>query len=160
MAVQLEVWSVLCLILLAVRTVVGQWLWRLVDRGLWSGSGVRSARRVQLFIRNRASVLVWSVGGQILGSHTRGVLKFGSEEISRTNNEKKRSVVKSEFTKNNNLKKKSRSFHHRTLLLQTNERFMLKVSIQMLCNIYYYYYEVYIKVEHRLLTLCPGTWNC
>lgn len=36
---------------------------------------MRPASRVQLVIRNGASVLVWSVGGKVLGSHTGGVLK-------------------------------------------------------------------------------------
>lgn len=40
---------------------------------MWSGSGVRSASRVQLVVGNRASVLVRSVGGKVLRSHTGGV---------------------------------------------------------------------------------------
>lgn len=51
------------------------WFWSLVDRRLWSGGGVRPVGRVQLVIGDGASVLVRSVGGQVLCSHTGGVLK-------------------------------------------------------------------------------------
>ncbi|KAF3852582.1 hypothetical protein F7725_005937 [Dissostichus mawsoni] len=48
-----------------------------LDRGLGSGGGVGPAARVQLVVGDGASVLVGSVGGQVLCSHTRGVLKTG-----------------------------------------------------------------------------------
>ena len=66
-------------LLLAVKLEIGStgWFWSLVDRGLGSGGGVGPAARVQLVVGDGASVLFGSVGGQVLCSHTRGVLKTG-----------------------------------------------------------------------------------
>lgn len=74
-------WSLSWILTLAGRTGFRQYwggvvqIWSLVDWGLWSGSWVRPAGRVQLIVGNGASVLVRSVGGQVLCSHTGGVLK-------------------------------------------------------------------------------------
>lgn len=45
---------------------------------------MRPAGGVQLVVGNRASVLVWAVGGQVLCSHTGGVLRLAGQKKGST----------------------------------------------------------------------------
>lgn len=58
-----------------LEAVLGGVKCSLVNRGLWPGGGVGPTGGIQLVVGNGASVLVRSVGGEVLGSHTGGVLE-------------------------------------------------------------------------------------
>lgn len=66
----------------------------LVNRGLWSGGGVGPTSRIQLVVGNGASVLVRSVGGEVLCSHTGGVLKRQETHRKTGSRDRKRETKK------------------------------------------------------------------
>lgn len=65
----------------------------LVDGGLRSGCRVRPTRWIQLVVGNRAAVLLRSVGGQVLCSHTGGVLDGEREEKKKRKEQEKGIMV-------------------------------------------------------------------
>lgn len=83
-----------------------------MDRGLWSGSGVRSAGRIQLVIGNRAAILVRSVGSQVLCSHTGGVLKRERGHRRREGTQEKKTMSSEEEETEISRKDKKRHENH------------------------------------------------